>query len=222
MDFYCNLNKEDNKNNINNKNNIEKKDLKVLKRNSENIVYKIKDKINGINIYEEQNLNNNNINDIHLEYEESKNNELEKSQSPKSKNKIKREKSLNKSSTQVLRQKLHDLEQTPAPALNKKGIKSKVKCWFNKETPNNKNKKDEKDKEKDNYIEKILIQINIELNKINSLFNIDEYFNEKEIKMKQYKNVPYIQKNDEYAKNMDINDYDNLLNEINKEYKILK
>ena len=40
--------------------------------------------------------------------------------------------------------------------------------------------------------------------------------------MKKYSNIPYIKKNDEYGKNIDMNDYENLLNEINKEYKILK
>ena len=209
-----------NKDKENNKNSIEK-DINIMKRNSENIPYLIKDKINGINIYDDKNIINDDNNK--LEFEERKNSEISQKNIPQVNKKIsKREKSINKSSNQLLRQKLHELEKTPAPALNKRGIKSKVKCWFNKESPRNKNKKDEEDKEKENYIEKILIQINLELNKINGIFNIDNYFDQKEIKMKKYSNIPYIKKNDEYGKNIDMNDYENLLNEISKEYKILK
>ena len=57
---------------------------------------------------------------------------------------LKREKSLNKSTNQILRKKLHDLEQNHAPAVNRKSVRSKINCWFNKENQkdsrNNKNK----------------------------------------------------------------------------------
>ena len=104
-------------------------------------------------LYEEQNINNiNKDNNNNLEYEECKNNEIDKNQDNKNtqinKKPIKREKSVNKSSNQILRQRLYELEKTPAPSLNKKGIKSRVKCWTNSESQ--KNKKDEKDKEKEN------------------------------------------------------------------------
>ena len=94
----------------------------------------------------------------------------------------KREKSLNKS--QILRQKLHELEKTPAPSLNKKGIKSKVNCWFNKESP----KDIEKNKNKiENYIDMKLVQLNLEINKIDNGFNINSFFEQKEEKMKKFK-----------------------------------
>ena len=132
----------------------------------------------------------------------------------------KREKSLNKS--QILRQKLHELEKTPAPSLNKKGIKSKVNCWFNKESP----KDIEKNKNKiENYIDMKLVQLNLEINKIDNGFNINSFFEQKEEKMKKFKDIPYIKANYEYVKyieKIDVNEYQNILNDIDKEYKILK
>ena len=174
-------------------NNIKGEDLKLMKRFSENINFEFEEKLNGINIYEPKNMKENTTK--------------------------KREKSANKSNTnQILRKKLHDLEKTPVPALNKKEIKSKVNCWFNKESPKNKEKKE-------NYLDKKLLELNLEMNKVNNSFNINKYFEEKEEKMKKFCNIPFIKKDDKYVnyiKNIDMIEYDNLLNDIDKEYKILK
>ena len=199
-------------NNIENKKTKERlNDLNLLKRYSENINYKVEEKINGININEQKNKN-----DL-IEGEEENKNIIKENNK-----KIKREKSINKSSNQILRKRLHELEKTPAPSLNKKGIKSKIKCWFNKESPkNNQNNKDKIE----NLIDMKLLQLNIEINKINNDFNINTYFDKKEEKMKKYRNVPYIKKNDDYVtyvKNINDNEYQNILNDIDKEYKILK
>ena len=135
---------------------------------------------------------------------------------------MKREKSANKSSNQILRQRLHDLEKTPAPSINKKGIKSKIKCWFNQE--NQKSAKNDKNKI-ENFFDMKLLQLNSDINRISNEFNIEKYFSKKEEKMKKYNDVPYIKPNYKYVnyiKNIDINEYQNLLNDINKEYKILK
>ena len=135
---------------------------------------------------------------------------------------MKREKSANKSSNQILRQRLHDLEKTPAPSINKKGIKSKIKCWFNQE--NQKSAKNDKNKI-ENFFDMKLLQLNSDINRISNEFNIENYFSKKEEKMKKYNDVPYIKPNYKYVnyiKNIDINEYQNLLNDINKEYKILK
>ena len=138
------------------------------------------------------------------------------------KKKMKREKSSNKSSNQILRQRLHELEKTPAPALNKKGIKSKIKCWFNQENPKTSNN----DKNKlENFFDMKLLQLNSDINRISDEFNIDSYFNKKEEKMKKFRNVPYIKQNYKYVnyiQNIDINEYQHLLIDIDKEYKILK
>ena len=115
---------------------------------SENINFECGEKINGINIIEPKIMND--------YFEGTKENHINNSSNNKS---GKREKSLNKS--QILRQKLHELEKTPAPSLNKKGIKSKVNCWFNKESP----KDIEKNKNKiENYIDMKLVQLNLEIN----------------------------------------------------------
>ena len=45
------------------------------------------------------------------------------------------------------------------------------------------------------------------------------------IKMKKYRDIPYIKANYEYVKyieKIDLNEYQNILNDIDKEYKILK
>ena len=207
----CNNNDNAVKNIENKKTKERMNDLNLLKRYSENINFKVEEKINGINIFEPKNMND------YFEIEEENKNIIKENNK-----KIKREKSINKSSNQILRQRLHELEKTPAPSLNKKGIKSKIKCWFNKESPkNNQNNKDKIE----NIIDMKLLQLNLEINKINNDFNINSYFENKEEKMKKYRNVPYIKKNDDYVnyvKNIDNNEYQILLNEIDKEYKILK
>ena len=204
----CNINKNDNKENSN-----KNKELDINKRNSENVNSEVDEKINGINIYEPKNMNH------YFEIKEEGNKNLIKDDNKK---KMKREKSSNKSSNQILRQRLHELEKTPAPALNKKGIKSKIKCWFNQENPKTSNN----DKNKlENFFDMKLLQLNSDINRISNEFNIDSYFNKKEEKMKKFRNVPYIKQNYKYVnyiQNIDINEYENLLNDINKEYKILK
>ena len=208
--------KKINYNEIENKNdNKIKKDneLKITKRYSENINYEVEEKMNGIKLLKAETMN---------DYFENKVAENKNIIEHTNKKVVKRENSLNKSSNQILRKKLHDLEKTPAPALNKKGIRSKVNCWFNKESPkNNKNNKNKVE----NYIDTKLIELNIEINKINSSFNLNTYFEQKEEKMKKYRNVPFIKKSDnyvDYIKNIDLNEYENMLNDIDKEYKILK
>ena len=174
----------------------------------------MKEKINGINICESKNVN---------DYLDNKNGENKNvSGDNKTKVAVKREKSLNKSTNQILRKKLHDLEQNHAPAVNRKSVRSKINCWFNKENPkdskNNKNKIE-------SYYDKKLLELNIEINKVNNSFNLNNYFEQKEEKMKKFKNVPFIRKDDKYVnlvKTIDVKEYENMLEDICKEYKILK
>ena len=70
-----------------------------------------------------------------------------------------------------------------------------------------------------------LVQLNLEINKIDNGFNINSFFEQKEEKMKKFKDIPYIKANYEYVKyieKIDVNEYQNILNDIDKEYKILK
>ena len=174
----------------------------------------MKEKINGINICESKNVN---------DYLDNKNGENKNvSGDNKTKVAVKREKSLNKSTNQILRKKLHDLEQNHAPAVNRKSVRSKINCWFNKE--NQKDSRNNKNKF-ENYYDKKLLELNIEINKVNNSFNLNNYFEQKEEKMKKFKNVPFIRKDDKYVnlvKTIDVKEYENMLEDICKEYKILK
>ena len=73
-----------------------------------------------------------------------------------------------------------------------------------------------------NYVDKKLAQLNLDINKLNESFSINSYFEQKEKKMKQFKNIPYINKRNNYAKEYSEETYDNLINDIYKEYKELK
>ena len=168
----------------------------------------------------------------------------------------KRESSLSKSSTKMLRKKLHDLEKAPAPVLNIKGAKSKIECWFDNNNnngskymeytvknnlsnkPNGQNKlrksiigEDDENinimiKKMENkiekYVDKKLSQLHLQIDKLNDIFSIESYFEQKEIKMKRFINIPYINKKTIYVKKYSSEIYEELINEINKEYKELK
>ena len=70
-----------------------------------------------------------------------------------------------------------------------------------------------------------IIELNLEINKINNSFNINSYFEKKDEKMKKFRNVPFIKKHDNYVnyvRNIDNYEYENMLIDIDKEYKILK
>jgi hypothetical protein len=134
------------KNNINAKNNnyynkdtINKKDndddsLVYKKSYSESITKNEKEIINGNYIYKNNNYDEDEENNDN-KYREYEAKEKEKDKDKKRSNQ--REKSLNKSSNQLLRKKLHDLEKAPAPVLNIKGAKSKIECWFDNNSNNN-------------------------------------------------------------------------------------
>ena len=191
--------------------------------------------INGNNIYQ-----NNYIEDENKSFENSKKKEY-----------VKNEKSSNKSSTnKMLRKKLHEIEKAPA-ILNIKGVKSRIECWFDNNSNNNGNKYLEysakpngqnkikkiykeyddinnfistrKNKNKiENYVDKKLSQLNLQIDKINDIFSIESYFEQKENKMKKFINIPYISESNFYVTNFSNEIYDDLISDIYKEYKNLK
>ena len=201
--------------------------------------------LNGNNIYKNTN------------YIEAENKNVENNKKKMNTN-SKRESSINKSSTKMLRKKLHDLEKAPAPVLNIKGAKSKIECWFDNNSNNNGNKYMEytaknnlsnkpngqnklrksivgEDDENINYlmikkmenkiekyVDKKLSQLHLQIDKLNDIFSIESYFEQKEIKMKRFINIPYINKKTIYVNKYSNEIYDDLINEINKEYKELK
>ena len=231
------------KNNEKNQNKKDNSTLDMKKSYSESINQNGKEIFNGKDIYK-NNYVKEEIKDIDLD---------------KKRENVKRERSVNKtSSNKMMRKKLHDLEKGPAPMINIKEAKSKIECWFDKNSNNSGNKymeyanknassnrsngqkktkkgvSDEYDEIKnnirnkkmqnkiENYVDKKLSQLNLQIDKLNDVFSIESYFEQKERKMKKFMNVPYIKEGNMYVKNYTEEIYNDLISEIYKDYKALK
>ena len=72
------------------------------------------------------------------------------------------------------------------------------------------------------YVDKKLMQLNMEIEEIDDLFNFKSYFKEKENKMKQYINLPYIKESFDFVSNFSNEGYDERMEQIEKKYKELK
>ena len=72
------------------------------------------------------------------------------------------------------------------------------------------------------YVDKKLMQLNLQIGEIDELFNFDNYFKNKEDKMKLFINLPYIKENFDYVTKYINEDYDEKIEEIQKIYKELK
>ena len=72
------------------------------------------------------------------------------------------------------------------------------------------------------YVDKKLMQLNLQIEEIDELFNLENYFKEKEDKMKQYISLPYIKENYDFINNFSNEDYDEKMEQIEKVYKELK
>ena len=130
-----------------------------------------------------------------------------------------------------LRKKLHDLERSPPPKLNIKNAKSKINCWTNndKNTVNirtlskGKNKINNQKNEWKRIItdKQNLNKIENEFNKMSSIFNIENFFKEKEDKMKEFDQIPYIKKKQNYIESLTDDAYNQLLIQLNNKYKDL-
>ena len=66
------------------------------------------------------------------------------------------------------------------------------------------------------------MQLNLQIEEIDELFNLENYFKEKEDKMKQYISLPYIKENYDFINNFSNEDYDEKMEQIEKVYKELK
>ena len=172
----------------------------------------------------------------------------------------------------LMRKKLHQLEQSPPPMLNIKGVKSKIECWgpsnetkIQKSTKNtieknnkrivnirkkdNNNNNDSKDEIDLNYVSKKesemiknkkevdlkkieekmkknalkkLLKIEGQINKIDNEFNLDVYFKEKEKKMEEFGQIPYIKKEYNYVKRYSNEIYTRLSKQLISMYQELK
>ena len=72
------------------------------------------------------------------------------------------------------------------------------------------------------YVDKKLMQLNLQIEEIDELFNLESYFKEKENKMKQYINLPYIKESFDFVSNFSNDDFDERMEQIEKKYKELK
>ena len=72
------------------------------------------------------------------------------------------------------------------------------------------------------YVDKKLMQLSIQIEEIDALFNLDNYYKEKENKMKKFINVPYIQKDFEYIIKYSNESYEDKIQQIQLVYKELK
>ena len=72
------------------------------------------------------------------------------------------------------------------------------------------------------YVDKKLMQLNLQIEEIDELFNVEKYFKEKEDKMKQYTNLPYIKENFDFVAKYADDDYEKKIEEIRTIYKELK
>ena len=72
------------------------------------------------------------------------------------------------------------------------------------------------------YVDKKLMQLNIQIEEIDDLFNFGNYFKEKENKMKQYINLPFIKESYDFVQKFNNDEYDEKIEQIEKNYKELK
>ena len=72
------------------------------------------------------------------------------------------------------------------------------------------------DKDIENYADKKLSQLNLQIDKINDIFSIESYFEQKRNKMKKFTNIPYI--DEDNAQNYSEDIYNDLIDDIYKEY----
>ena len=72
------------------------------------------------------------------------------------------------------------------------------------------------------YVEQKLMQLSLQIEEIDELFNLDKYYEEKNNKMKKYINLPYIKKDYEFVVKYNNDNYKEKIEKIKAEYKELK
>ena len=244
---------ENNQNNINNDNNSNNNIPKIKKYGKDDLPIKK-------NNYMEDNVNYNN-------------NEGQEPPEPKAKKIPIRGRNM-ETKDQIMRRKLHELERSPPPILNIKGVKSKIECWGpsndvkrkrisqynlekeNKKARNTKNNKsayqiESKDNINVQSINKKSIEVNQtknvqeidpkkieekaqkiagkklarienQINRIESEFNLDSYFKDKEKRMMEFGRIPYIKKEYNYVKKYSNEVYKSLVTHLMAQYQDLK
>ena len=72
------------------------------------------------------------------------------------------------------------------------------------------------------YVEQKLMQLSLQIEEIDDLFNLDKYYEEKINKMKKYINLPYIKKDYDFIIKYTDDNYEEKIEKIQAEYKELK
>jgi hypothetical protein len=78
------------------------------------------------------------------------------------------------------------------------------------------------DEKIEKFVDKKLMQLSLQIDEIDDLFNLDKYYNEKENKMKKYINIPYIKKDFEFIIKFTDDNYEEKIERIQTHYKELK
>jgi len=78
------------------------------------------------------------------------------------------------------------------------------------------------DEKIEKFVDKKLMQLSLQIEEIDDLFNLDKYYNEKENKMKKYINIPYIKKDFEFIIKFTDDNYEEKIERIQTHYKELK
>ena len=78
------------------------------------------------------------------------------------------------------------------------------------------------DEKIEKFVDKKLMQLSLQIDEIDDLFNLDKYYNEKENKMKKYINIPYIKKEFEFIIKFTDDSYEEKIDRIMTHYKELK
>ena len=72
------------------------------------------------------------------------------------------------------------------------------------------------------YVDKKLMKLSLQIEEIDEKFNLDKYYEQKENKMKKYINIPYIKKDYDFIIKYTDDNYDEKIEKIQVEYKELK
>ena len=104
------------------------------------------------------------------------------------------------------------------PETNHNNINSSNNSSNNIPKINNKNLEEKIEK----YVDKKLMQLSLQIEEIDDLFNLDKYYEEKQNKMKKYLNVPYIKKDYEFIIKFTDEGYNEKIEQIQVQYKELK
>ena len=78
------------------------------------------------------------------------------------------------------------------------------------------------DEKIEKFVDKKLMQLSLQIEEIDDLFNFDKYYIDKENKMKKYINIPYIKKDFDFIIKYTDENYDEKIAKIQTVYKELK